>query len=173
MVRHSAQSAPLVFRHAPSFAPEVLSRIEPHAVGSAIVGTVNSESVSLVVAARPSAGRSPAAKHHARCGAQSKSRFCRSSSSPTAGNATPVLLASRCCTGLNSGTLPAVNTTPIHKVSRRSDSVTVSAAKARAVVPPAPPNPAVNRTPHGRPGVGFISFSPKPVPPRVAGYLER
>ena len=37
----------------------------------------------------------------------------------------------------------------------------------------ATPNPAVNRTPHGRPGLGFISFSPKPAPPRVAGYLER
>ena len=37
----------------------------------------------------------------------------------------------------------------------------------------ATPNPAVNRTPHGRPCSGFISFSPKPVPPRVAGYLER
>ena len=37
----------------------------------------------------------------------------------------------------------------------------------------ATPNPAVNRTPHGGPGLGFISFSPKPVPPRVAGYLER
>ena len=37
----------------------------------------------------------------------------------------------------------------------------------------ATPNPAVNRTPHGRPFLGFISFSPKPVLPRVAGYLER
>ena len=37
----------------------------------------------------------------------------------------------------------------------------------------ATPNPSVNRTPHGRPGLGFISFSPNPVPPRVAGYLER
>ena len=37
----------------------------------------------------------------------------------------------------------------------------------------ATPNPAVNRTPHGRPCLGFISFSPKPVLPRVAGYLER
>ena len=37
----------------------------------------------------------------------------------------------------------------------------------------ATPNPAVNRTPHGRPGLGFISFSPKPVLPRGAGYLER
>ena len=37
----------------------------------------------------------------------------------------------------------------------------------------ATPNPAVNRTPHGRPCSGFISFSPKPGPPRVAGYLER
>ena len=37
----------------------------------------------------------------------------------------------------------------------------------------ATPNPAVNRTPHGRLCLGFISFSPKPVPPRVAGYLER
>ena len=37
----------------------------------------------------------------------------------------------------------------------------------------ATPNPAVNRTPHGRPGLGFISFSPKLALPRVAGYLER
>ena len=37
----------------------------------------------------------------------------------------------------------------------------------------ATPNPAVNRTPHGRPCSGFISFSPKPALPRVAGYLER
>ena len=36
----------------------------------------------------------------------------------------------------------------------------------------ATPNPAVNRTPLGRPGLG-ISFSPKPALPRVAGYLER
>ena len=85
----------------------------------------------------------------------------------------PVLLANRCCIGLSSGTLPVVNTTPMSKVARRSGSTTVSAAKARAVVPPAPPNPAVNRTPHGKPGLGFISFSPKPALPRVAGYLER
>ena len=37
----------------------------------------------------------------------------------------------------------------------------------------ATPNPTVNRTPHGRPGLDFISFSPKPALPRVAGYLER
>ena len=44
-------------------------------VSSAIFGTANTEGVNLVVAARPSAGRSSAAKHHARCGAQSQSRF--------------------------------------------------------------------------------------------------
>ena len=173
MVHHSAPSAPLVCRHAPSFAPEVLSRIEPHAVGIAIVGTFNSEGVSLLVAARPSAGRLPAARHHARSGAQSEHQFWLGSSTPKAGNTTPVLLASRCCTGLSSGTLLAVNATPTLKVSRRSGSASVSAAKARAAAPPAPPNPSVNRTPHGRPGVGFISFSPKPALPRVAGYLER
>ena len=142
-------------------------------VGSAIFGAANSECVSLMVAARPSAGRSPAAKYHARCGAQSRSRFCLGSSTPTAGNTTPLCLVNQCRTRLSSCTLLVVNTTPIHKVARRSGSATVSAAKARAVVPPAPPNPAVNRTPHGRPGLGFISFSPKPALPRVAGYLER
>ena len=143
------------------------------AVGRAIFGTAISEGASLVVAARPSAGRSPATKHYAICGAQCRHRFWFGSSTPTAGNTTPVWLASRCCTGRSSGTLPAVNTTPVLKVSRCSDSGTLSAATARAVVPPAPPNPAVNRTPHGRPCLGFISFSPKPVPPRGAGYLER
>ena len=44
-------------------------------VGNAIFGAANSERVSLVVAARPSAGRSPAARHHAQCGAQSQSCF--------------------------------------------------------------------------------------------------
>ena len=140
---------------------------------SAIFATANGEGVSLVVAARPSAGRSPAAKHHARRGPRSEHRFWLGSSTPTAGNTTPVLLASRCCTGLSSGTLPVVNTTPILKLSRRSGSAHVSATNARAAVPPAPPNPTVNRTPHGRPGLGFISFSPKPTLPRVAGYLER
>ena len=142
-------------------------------VSSAVFGTANREGVSLVVAARPSAGRLPAARHHARRGAQSGHRFWLDLSTPTTGNTTPVLLASRCCTGLSSGTLPVVNTTPILKVSRHSVSVYVSAAKARAAVPPAPPNPAINRTPHGRPCLGFISFLPKPGLPRGAGYLER
>ena len=142
-------------------------------VASAIAGTFRSESFSLVVAARPSAGRSPAAKHHAACGAQSHRCSGPGSSTPTARNTTPVLLASRCCNGLSSGTLPIVNTTPILKVVRRSGSTNFSAAKARAAIPRAPPNPAVNRTPHGRPCMGFISFSPKPALPRVAGYLER
>ena len=144
---------------------------------TAIAGTFRSERASHVVAARPSAGRSPAAKHHATCGAQRPRCSGFGSSRPTAGNTKPVWLTSRsrsrCRTGLGSGTLPVVNTTPIHKVARRSDSANVSAAKARAVAPPAPPNPTVNRTPHGRPGLGFISFSPKPALPRVAGYLER
>ena len=142
-------------------------------VARAIAGTFRSESVSLVVAARPSAGRSPAAKHHAACGAQSHRCSGPGSSTPTARNTTPVLLASRCCTGLSSGTLRLVNTAPILKVWRHSVSVSVSAAEARAAVPPAPPNPAINRTPHGRPCLGFISFSPKPVLPRGAGYLVR
>ena len=142
-------------------------------VASAIAGTFRSESFSLVVAARPSAGRSLAAKHHAACSVQSHRCSGPGSITPTARNTTPVLLASRCCTGLSSGTLPVVNTTPILKVVRDSVSVSVSAAKARAAIPPAPPNPAVNGTPHGRPGLGFISFSPKPVLPRAAGYLER
>ena len=143
------------------------------ASGGAIFGTAISEGVSLVVAARPSAGRLPAARHQAQCGGPSRHRFCFGSSTPTAGNTTSLSLVNQCRTRLSSGTLPIVNTTPIQKVARRSGSATVSAAKARAVVPPAPPNPAVNRTPHGRPCSGFISFSPKPVPPRVAGYLER
>ena len=142
-------------------------------VASAIAGTFRSERVSLVMAARPSAGRSPAAKHHAACGAQSHRCSGPGSSTPTTGNTTSVLLASWCCTGLSSGTLPVVNTTPILKVSRQSVSVSVSATKARATTPPAPPNPAINRTPHGRPCLGFISFSPKPVLPHGAGYLER
>ena len=140
---------------------------------SATFGTANSEGVSLVMAARPSAGRSPAAKHQAQCGGPSRHRFCFGSSTHTAGNTTPLCLVNRRRTGLSSGTLPVVNTTPILKVARRSGSSSVSVTKARAVVPPAPPNPAVNRTPHGRPGPGFISFSPKPALPRVAGYLER
>ena len=75
--------------------------------------------------------------------------------------------------GLSSGTLPLVNSTPRLKVSRRALSASVSATRARTAAPPAPPNPTVNRTPHGRPGLGFISFSPKLALPRVAGYLER
>ena len=142
-------------------------------VASAVAGTFRSERASLVVAARPSAGRFPAAKHHARCGAQSQSRFCRSSSTPTAAEATLLCLVNRCRTRLSSGTLPVVNTNPMLKVSHHSGSVSVSAAKARAAVPPAPPNPAINRTPHGRPCLGFISFLPKPVLPHGAGYLER
>ena len=43
---------------------------------------------------------------------------------------------SRCRVGLSSGTLRLVSTTPIHKVVRRSGSASVSAAKARAAVPP-------------------------------------
>ena len=44
----------------------------------------------------------------------------------------------------------------------------------QSLVPPtATPNPSVNRTPHGRPGLGLISFWPNPGLPRVAGYLER
>ena len=142
-------------------------------VASAIAGTFRSERASLVVAARPPAGRSPAAKHHAACSVQSHRCSGPGSSTPTTRNTTSVWLASWCCTGPSSGTLPTVNTTLILKVSRRSGSASASAAKARAVVPPAPPNPTVNRTPHGRPGVGFISFSPKPGLPRGAGYLER
>ena len=152
---------------------KVCTAYNQRAVASAIFGTANNESVSLVVAASPSAGRSPATQHHARCGAQSRHPFWLASSTRTARNTTPLWHASRCCAGLSSGTLSLVNTTPIPKVARRSDSVTASAARARAVVPPAPPNPAVNRTPHGRPGLGFISFSPKPALPRGAGYLER
>ena len=34
------------------------------------------------------------------------------------------------------------------------------------------PNPSFKRTGAGRPALGFISFSPKPTLPRVAGYLK-
>ena len=62
--------------------------------------------------------------------------------------------------------------------------ITVTTRKASVVLPrglrlqlgmqpfpalAATPNPSVNRTPHGRPGLGFISFSPKPTLPQNAG----
>ena len=66
--------------------------------------------------------------------------------------------------------------------------ITVTTRKASVVLPrglplelgmqpfpalTATPNPFIERTRSGSAGLAFISFSPKPAPPRVAGYLER
>ena len=105
-----------------------------------------------MVAARPSAGRSPARKHHDHTTASTPSRFR---------------------IRLSSGTLPLVNTTQILKVSRRPGSANASASSARAATPPAPPNPSVKRTRSGKPALAFISFWPKAVLPPRAAYLKR
>ena len=62
-------------------------------VGSAIFATAISEGVSLVVAARPSAGRSPVRQHHVSWGMPSRCRAGLGSSTRTAGNTTPLRLA--------------------------------------------------------------------------------
>ena len=59
------------------------------------------------------------------------------------------------------------------KVSRPSTLPVWPGQESKGSRSKAPPNPSVNRTPHGMPGLGLISFWPNPVLPRGAGYLER
>ena len=143
------------------------------AVSSAIAGTVNDQGLDLVVAARPSAGRSPPRERHGtsahRVGVTLRSmaahRWLQMQLKSSASN--------RCCTGFSSGTLSLVNTTPTLKVSRRSGSANVSAAKARAAAQTASPNPSIERTHSGSAGLAFISFCAKPAPPPRAAHVKR
>ena len=143
------------------------------AVGSAIAGTDCNDGVSLIVAARPSAGRSPVREHCAESHRPSRGQIGYTSSTRRLQMQLHSGTPHRSLIGVSSGTLPLVNTTPILKVSRRSSSANVSAAKARAAARTASPNPSIERTRSGSAGSAFISFWAKPAPPPRAAHVKR